>query len=167
MIGNKFQKLKIISVMEKAIEWAITILLSLMVVNIAVAVFCRYVLNHSFSWAEELGRYLMIWVGYLGASLAMKTNEHIGLTGIISILPLKFRKLIGLVSRVIVEVFLIIIIVNSFKHLGTLSIQRSSAMEIPMIIPYLSVTVGSFLMAVEEILHIIKILQKGSQLKQE
>lgn len=154
------ERTSILSAMEKIVEWAIALMLGVMVVNIAVAVFSRYVLNHSFPWAEELGRYLMIWIGYLGASLAMKSDEHIGLTAIVSALPAKLRKWVVIASRIIVEVFLIVILVNSFKHLDTLSIQRSSAMEIPMVIPYFSVTVGSFLMAVEEFIHIVQGVRK-------
>lgn len=159
-MGSKSLKTNILSIMEKAVEWAITIILGVMVANIAVAVFGRYVLNHSFPWAEELGRYLMIWMGYLGASLAMKSDEHIGLTAVVSAIPVKIRKWVVLATRLIVEVFLVIILVNSFKHLSTLSIQRSSAMEIPMVIPYFSVTTGSFLMALEELIHIIRGMQQ-------
>jgi TRAP-type C4-dicarboxylate transport system permease small subunit len=148
-----------IGVMEKAIEWAITIIVGTMVLNIGIAVFSRYVLNSSFSWGEELGRYLMIWAGFLGAALAMKADEHIGLTSIVDALPKALGRFVRIIARCIVLVFLIIILFTSFKHLKNLSIQRSSAMEIPMAIPYLSVTVGVFLMAIEEILHIVKAFQ--------
>ncbi len=162
-MGNKTEKIGIVSVMEKAVEWAITFMLGVMVLNVAVAVFSRYVLNHSFPWAEELGRYLMIWTGYLGASLAMKSDEHIGLTVVVSALQSRLRKWVVVASRIIVEVFLIVILINSFKHLSTLSIQRSSAMEIPMAIPYFSVTAGTFLMAVEELIHIVRDMRKKAK----
>ncbi len=159
-MGNITEKSSILSIMEKAIEWAITLILGVMILNIGVAVFSRYVLNHSFPWAEELGRYLMIWMGYLGASLAMKSDEHIGLTAIVQALPARLQKWMVILTRLVVEVFLVIILVNSFKHLNTLSIQRSSAMEVPMVIPYFSVTAGSFMMAVEELIHIIRGIRK-------
>ncbi len=47
------------------------------------------------------------------------------------------------------------VVVTSFTHLQTLSIQKSSAMEIPMAIPYLSVTVGAFLMAIVNIIRLL------------
>lgn len=148
--------LRIIRLMEKAIEWLITLIVAVMVLNIAVSVFSRYVLNNSFAWGEELGRYLMIWAGFLGASLAMKYDEHIGLTSIVDALPKAVGRVIRIFSRCIVFAFLIIILTTSFKHLSNLSIQRSSAMEVPMVVPYASVTLGVFFMAVEELLHIVK-----------
>lgn len=159
-MGKNSERINVLSIMEKTVEWAITFILGVMVINIAVAVFGRYVLNHSFPWAEELGRYLMIWMGYLGASLAMKSDEHIGLTAIISVFPKNVQKWLVIAGRLVVEVFLVLILINSFKHLSTLSIQRSSAMEIPMAIPYFSVTAGSFLMAIEEGIHIFRGIRK-------
>jgi TRAP-type C4-dicarboxylate transport system permease small subunit len=148
--------LAIIGIVEKIVEWAITLIVSVMVLNIAVSVFSRYVLNHSFAWGEELGRYLMIWAGFLGAALAMKADEHIGLTSIVDALPKALGRVIRILARCVVLAFLLIILVNSFKHLKSLSIQRSSAMEVPMVVPYFSVTMGVFLMAIEELLHIVK-----------
>ena len=55
----------------------------------------------------------------------------------------------------VVGCILAVIVVTSFAHLRTLSIQKSSAMEIPMFIPYLAVTVGAFLMAVVNIIHLL------------
>lgn len=41
-------------------------------------VFCRYVLNHSLFWSEELARYLLIWLTFLGASSAYYRKLHPG-----------------------------------------------------------------------------------------
>ena len=164
---KKSPVLAAIGAMEKAIEWAITIIVGAMVLNIAVAVFSRYVLNHSFAWGEELGRYLMIWAGFLGAALAMKADEHIGLTSIVQALPKALGRVVRIVARCVVLAFLVIILFTSFQHLKNLSIQRSSAMEVPMAVPYLSVTIGVFFMAIEELLHIVKALLDRPEASQE
>ncbi|MGB4585899.1 MAG: hypothetical protein WBH66_02490, partial [Rectinemataceae bacterium] len=59
------------------------------------------------------------------------------------------------------------ILFTSFQHLKNLSIQRSSAMEVPMAVPYLSVTIGVFFMAIEELLHIVKALLNRPEASQE
>ncbi len=157
----------VIRVIEKIIEWVITLIVAVMVLNIAVSVFSRYVLNHSFSWSEELGRYLMIWAGFLGAALAMKADEHIGLTSIVDALPKALGRIVRISARCVVLAFLLIILFNSFKHLKSLNIQRSSAMEVPMAVPYFSVTIGVFLMAIEELLHIVRALFNQPRTNQE
>ncbi len=47
-----------------------------MTLIVAVQVFCRYVLNNSLFWAEELSRYLLAWLTFLGASVAYRRNVH-------------------------------------------------------------------------------------------
>jgi TRAP-type C4-dicarboxylate transport system permease small subunit len=141
--------------LEKAIQWAVTALIAVMVVNILLGVFSRFVLHLGIPFTEELGRYLMIWAGYLGCVLALKEGSHISITAVVDLFPPSGRPVIRLISRLIVTVFLAVIVVTSFAHLRTLSIQKSSAMEIPMFIPYLAVTVGAFLMAVVNIIHLL------------
>ncbi|MDP3177492.1 MAG: TRAP transporter small permease [Spirochaetaceae bacterium] len=142
---------RMVVVMEKAVEWAVSIIVGLMVVNIALGVFFRYVLSNSLPWTEELGRYLMVWAGFLGATLAMRDNEHVGLTAFSDRLPPRAKKIVETIVRMIVLAFLVTILFTSFRHLESLSIQRSSALELPMVVPYSSVTVGVLLMAIENV----------------
>jgi len=144
------------SVIERTISIVIAIMMSVMVVNIGLAVLFRYVLKSSLHWSEELARYLMVWVAYLGCSLGMKEDSHIGLEFFVRWFPDSIQRILRILVRLVVEAFLVIIFFESFTHLKTLTIQRSSAMEIPMIFPYVSVTVGMFLMFFFNSLHILK-----------
>ena len=73
----------------------------------------------------------------------------------VDLFPPAGRQVISFISRLIVTVFLVVIVVTSFTHLRSLKIQRSSAMLIPMVIPYLAVTVGASLMAIVNTLHLL------------
>ncbi len=141
--------------MEKAVQWTVTAIIAVMVVNILLGVFSRFVFHLGIPFTEELGRYLMIWAGYLGCVLALKEGSHISITALVDLFPPAGRRIIRFLARLIVTVFLAVIVVTSFKHLQSLKIQRSSAMEIPMVIPYFAVTVGAFLMAIVNILHLL------------
>lgn len=145
---------------ESITEWTITILIGAMVLNIAGGVFFRYVLGNSLYWTEELGRYLMIWAGLLGAVIAMKGDEHVGISMAVERFPPRIRRWLSLMARLVVSIFLAVILAKSFVQLSSLSIQRSSAMEIPMIVPYLSVTVSVLLMSVENLVHIVRLFIK-------
>ncbi|MBC7135423.1 MAG: TRAP transporter small permease, partial [Oceanibaculum nanhaiense] len=39
--------------------------------------FTRYALNNSIGWTEEIARYLLIGVGFLGSIIATRKNTHI------------------------------------------------------------------------------------------
>ena len=140
---------------EGAIGWVVMAIVSVMVVNILLGVFSRFVFHLGIPFTEELGRYLMIWAGYLGCVLALSEGSHIAITGVVELFPPAVKRIINFISRLIVTAFLAVVVVTSFTHLQTLSIQKSSALEIPMAIPYLSVTVGAFLMAIVNIIRLL------------
>jgi TRAP-type C4-dicarboxylate transport system permease small subunit len=45
---------------------------------VAAQVFSRYVLNHSIFWSEELARYFLVWLTFLGATVAYRRGAHPG-----------------------------------------------------------------------------------------
>ena len=49
--------------------------------------FTRYFLNDSASWTEEIARYLLIVVTFVGASMAVRRNTHIHVEFIFRYLP--------------------------------------------------------------------------------
>lgn len=61
---------------NRSVEWCLFGLGLGMVVVVAAQVFCRYVLNHSLFWSEELARYLLVWLTFLGATVAYHRGVH-------------------------------------------------------------------------------------------
>ena len=61
---------------NRAMEWSLAGIGLVMVVVVAAQVFCRYVLNHSLFWSEELARYLLVWLTFLGATVAYHRRAH-------------------------------------------------------------------------------------------
>jgi len=161
---GKGSLIKIVEGLEAVIRWIVTIFIAIMVVDIIAAVFFRYVLQNSIYWAEELSRYLMIWAGMLGAGLAMKDDAHIGVDFVVRALPASLQPIIKIVAKLIVEVFLVIVFIESIDHIKTLSIQHSAAMEIPMVLPYLSITIGMVFMAIENLIAILRLFDKSTSI---
>ena len=74
-------------------------------------VFFRYVLNNSIVWAEEILRYLMMWVVLVGAGLTTRVDEHVCMDGVQGILERwpKLRAAHYICTRLIVFVFMILL----------------------------------------------------------
>lgn len=68
--------LKISGGINRSVEWSLAGIGLVMVVVVAAQVFCRYVLNYSLFWSEELARYLLVWMTFLGASVAYHRRVH-------------------------------------------------------------------------------------------
>lgn len=58
-------------------RWVLVGLMAAMAVLVIANVVGRYLFNHSFVWAEELSRYMMVWVGFLGGGLVLRIGAHI------------------------------------------------------------------------------------------
>ena len=130
------------------------IAISIMVTNVTVGVFFRYVLNDSLSWTEELARYLMIWFGLLGMGLALKDNEHVSVTFFLYRLPTKTVQIVKIINVCLVMFFLLILFKYSLNHLSVVKMQISPSIGLPMYLPYTAITVGSFLMVLECLRHL-------------
>ena len=68
---------KAVDILYKIVELFSCLCLAGQIVIISYAVFTRYVLNSSPSWAEEISRVLMIWMSLLAVSLAVKDDSHV------------------------------------------------------------------------------------------
>lgn len=49
--------------------------------------FTRYVLNNSLGWTEEIARYLLILVTFVGSVTAMRKGSHIAVEALLAFLP--------------------------------------------------------------------------------
>ena len=79
------------------ISYMIAALLALMVVLVFGNVFMRYAFNSGFSISEELSRWLFVWLTFLGAVAALRSNAHLGTDMLVGKLgPLGKKICIGL-----------------------------------------------------------------------
>jgi tripartite ATP-independent transporter DctM subunit len=63
----------------KVLDWFIALMVLVMVVVVTLQITSRYVFADPISWTEEIARLLFVWVAFLGAYIAVKTNAHISI----------------------------------------------------------------------------------------
>jgi C4-dicarboxylate transporter DctQ subunit len=73
---------------------AVTVLLSLMILIAFGQVILRNVFNEGILWGDIFIRQLVLWVGFLGASLAVRESKHISIDFLPHFLPKTWGKLI-------------------------------------------------------------------------
>src|SRR5262252_4540972 len=61
--------------------------LAVMVVLVFGNVVLRYVFNSGITVSEELSRWLMVWLTFLGAIVALREHQHLGVDTLVRILP--------------------------------------------------------------------------------
>jgi TRAP-type C4-dicarboxylate transport system permease small subunit len=67
--------------------------------------FTRYVLNDSIAWTEEIARYLLICVTFVGAAMAARKGSHIALELALYVLPPGPRRWLRIVLSMVAVVF--------------------------------------------------------------
>jgi len=136
---------------ENLEEYCILVLFPVMVIVVLAATLARYTQLFSMFWGEEVARYIMVYLGYLGIALAMKRRAHIGVNALTDMVKSKGGKRIVLLVQVliilafcgIISTFLFTIISKQFV-IG----QTSPALELPIWVPYGAVPLGMLLLAV-------------------
>jgi TRAP-type C4-dicarboxylate transport system permease small subunit len=109
----------------------------------------RYVFNFSIAGAEETATFAQIWLVLLGAGIAMRRNQHVGIDVLIVRCPPLVQRLVLIVSTGLGLWFLWVLFSGSFRLIEVGTIMRSPAMQWPMSIPYLALPLGAAYFALE------------------
>ena len=138
-------------IFDRAVNWFLAVLMLAMVVIIAAQVWFRFVMNDPLAWSEEAGRYLFVWISFVGAAAGVRYQVHLG----IDLPPLLFSektcRVVVVLVNLVIQVFLAVIAFWGFKILGVIKFQVSPSMQISMLYPYLAVPVGCILMLINSL----------------
>ena len=78
---------KILDLYCRAIKFTIALCLFVMVVLVFGNVVLRYAFNSGITLSEELARWLMVWLTFLGAIVALREHAHLGVDTLVRALP--------------------------------------------------------------------------------
>jgi len=140
---------KMSRIAERVVQVTLVGMVAVMTVIIINQVFMRYLFLYSLSWSEEVARYLMIWVSFLGASLALKYGFHIGVEFVINRIPEKMRGWVNLTAKLGTLLFLIYFTIGGFRVSWAVRDQDSPALLFSMAYAYLSAPVGGLFMIIQ------------------
>lgn len=102
-----------------------------MALIVATQVFSRYALNHSLFWSEELARYMLVWLTFLGASTAYKRNLHPGVDVLVTRLPLPVQKAISILIHLISLGLFSVMVIYGLQFAYFVRAQISPALYLP------------------------------------
>ena len=126
--------MKLLQWLDEHIERAILIFItSLMLAMLGTAIFSRYVINISISWAEEVSIFGMVYMTYFGASYAAKYRRHIRISIFRDMCSQKTRCLIDILCNIAFAVFMLLLAYGSWRMtmLAYETGQKASASGIP------------------------------------
>lgn len=140
-------------------KYSTVALFAAVVIITSMQVVARYVFNNSFVWAEELARYVFIWGTMIAVGLGFREGAHLAL----NILSDKLKPAVGfvmfLVAQVMLYVFLGVVCVYGLRIVFMNFTITSSAMKIPLALPYLGIPVGSIIIIIFDTEIVVKKVQ--------
>ena len=80
-----------------------------------VQVISRYMFNYSFTWFEELGRYLGVFIAFLGASIGVKTGSHFTMDLLVSKMRRPWQGMVMAATNTLSAAFFFTVAVKSLK----------------------------------------------------
>lgn len=89
-------------VIDKALSYVVAVLLVAMSFTVFGNVVCRYFLDASLAWYEEVSRFLLIWIVFLGAVIAYIKGDHLGIDVLLIFLPARLRQVVVVVADLLV-----------------------------------------------------------------
>lgn len=143
------------NIINKLLIWVITILFLLMFGVTNLNVITRYFFNSPIIVSVEMGRYCFVSIIFLGAILTTREDRHIHVDFFVSLLPEKLNRLIDQIGRILMAGFFALLTFYTCKMALANTNVISSAMKIPMSIPYGIMAVGCFGITVESIINIV------------
>ncbi|MDE5452980.1 TRAP transporter small permease subunit [Bradyrhizobium sp. CSA112] len=78
---------RLIDLYCRLLRGAIAICLAAMVVLVFTNVVLRYLFNSGIATSEELSRWLLVWLTFLGAIVALRQHAHLGVDALVRALP--------------------------------------------------------------------------------
>ena len=124
--------------------------MALLVIDVLWQVFTRFILGDPSSFTEELARYLMIWVGLLGASYAAGKKMHLAVDLLPSLLSGRSRRYLQIAIEIFTILFAVLIMVIGGTRLVFVTFylgQISAALQLPLGYVYLVVPLSGLLIA--------------------
>lgn len=128
------------------------VILSAMSVIVFTNVTSRYLTSFSIVWADEVARYLMIWLTFLGSGMALRFGGHVAITNLMDAIPTRAQQVLRAGIALLLLAFFMLMIWIGWSLAARVQFQLTPATRIPFSYVYAAIPVGFALMAIHLLL---------------
>ena len=124
--------------------------------------FTRYVLNDSLAWTEEIARYGLMWVVFIGGAMVTRRNSHIAVELLSNVMkPGRLRAALLAFVDFVKLGFISLLAFVSWTITERMHQQRMTVFDLPMSYVYGGVALGCFLMLIRQIQNVWRNAKAG------
>lgn len=136
---------------NRLIGWGLAALLLIMSVLIFWQVFARFVVGSPLSFSDEIARFSMLWLTFLGAGYAYRKGTLISVDIVLEYAGKRFACLLRIAIILCSGLFAFIMIKYGFDLVDRVSSQTAPSTRVSMMWPYLAVPVGGIVIMVNSL----------------
>ena len=136
-------------ILSRILEVFMVTILTIMVGLVFGNVVARYAFNSAITWAEEVARFLFVWLTFVGASFGLMKGLHLGMDMVVARLKPRTRSLIEVVNGFIILAFLGVWVVGGVHLIQANLDYMSPATGFSMGLVYLIGPLAAVLMGIE------------------
>jgi TRAP-type transport system small permease protein len=140
------------------------VLLGTLVALMAAQVVARYVFGSPIAWTEELARFVLIWLGFMGAAFVMGEGRHIAVDVVSRTLSRRGRLALECVSSAAVVAACAMLLPAGLAFAQRMGSVRSPALGIPMSWWYWAAGAGFTLLALHTVANLVAAIRLGEPL---
>jgi TRAP-type C4-dicarboxylate transport system permease small subunit len=129
----------------------IVLLLAAMALMVFANVALRFLTDHSILWVEEVSRYAMIWLTFLGAGLVLRHGGHIGIDALQAKFPARAAAIRGFIFTLLL-MFCAFVAWIATRYAMLAWTQTTPVLQVPVGFVYLALPIGFALLIVHLLL---------------
>ena len=108
----------------------------LLALNVFYQFFTRYVLNDSAAWTEEIARYLLICMVFVGVSAAVRTSRHIHVDLVYRLIPRRTGRVLSTFVDAVKIAFFSFAAVLTWQMMEKMTNYKMTIIDLPMNLVY-------------------------------
>lgn len=100
---------------ERLLRWLMVLIIGSMTTLVFLNVVLRYGFNSNLAITEEIGRYLFVWLTFLGGISAFIRNRHVRVDTFLRMLSPKLQRVVGILSSLAMLACCVLILIGGWQ----------------------------------------------------
>ncbi len=144
------------AIMQPMVFGAVAALIAVITLQIISRVFFTAV-----GWTEEVARFLLVWITFMGATLAFQRGRHIAVTFVVNAMPGRLRQLTRILAVAIILGFMIALVLVGYRYTQVQSYQTSASLGWSMTYIYAVIPACAALMSWYAFVDLVELVSAG------
>ena len=137
---------RINDVLMQLCSFAVILFMLAITAVVCAGVFWRYFLNDALSWTEETAKFLMVWLVFAGAPIALRRGGHASIDVLPDMLPARFRQGLFALIHLLIIGFLVVLVDQGTAFALQARSQTTATTNISMMYIFSAMPIGGVVM---------------------